>query len=171
MRHVNGVYTQVFKRRHALSGHLLQGRYKAILVDRDTYLLELCRYVELNPVRARMVAAPQDWPWSSYLAHRLHAPTPPWLDCDGLHSHLLGTSVQSSADRQRAARLYAELVASAPGLDLWSQGLRKQIYLGDDAYRSSAQTMSAIAAQHGMSVSRVSRIIRAQEGKEAKGKA
>ena len=58
MRQVNGVYTQAFNRRHAKVGHLPQGRFKAILVDRDAYLLEVCRYVELNPVRAGMVYEP-----------------------------------------------------------------------------------------------------------------
>lgn len=62
MRHVNGVYTQVFNRRHGKVGHLFQGRFKAILVDRDAYLLEVCRYVELNPVRAGMVGEPAAWP-------------------------------------------------------------------------------------------------------------
>jgi putative transposase len=56
MRRLNGVYTQGFNRRYGLSGHVLQGRYKAILVDRDAYLLELSRYVVLNPVRAGLVA-------------------------------------------------------------------------------------------------------------------
>ena len=65
MRHINGVYTQAFNRRHGKVGHLFQGRFKAILVDRDAYLLEVCRYVELNPVRADMVAEPAAWPWSS----------------------------------------------------------------------------------------------------------
>ena len=55
MRHVNGVYTQTYNRRHHKVGHLFQGRFKAILVDRDAYLLEVCRYVDLNPVRARVV--------------------------------------------------------------------------------------------------------------------
>lgn len=61
MRHVNGVYTQDFNRRHGLVGHLFQGRFKAILVDTDAYLAAVCRYVELNPVRAGMVAAASDW--------------------------------------------------------------------------------------------------------------
>ena len=69
MRQLNGVYTQYSNRRHQRSGHLFQGRYKAILVDADSYLLELARYVVLNPVRARMVRKPGAWPWSSYLAH------------------------------------------------------------------------------------------------------
>ncbi len=67
MRHVNGVYTQRFNRRHGLVGHLLQGRFKAILVDRDAYLLALCRYVERNPVAAGIVNAVADWPWSSHV--------------------------------------------------------------------------------------------------------
>ena len=66
MRQLNGVYTQLSNRRHQRVGHLFQGRYKAILVDRDEYLLELGRYVVLNPVRARLVKRVEDWPWSSY---------------------------------------------------------------------------------------------------------
>lgn len=58
MRHINGVYTQRFNRRHGKVGHLFQGRFKAILVDRDAYLLEVCRYVELNRVRAQLVEHP-----------------------------------------------------------------------------------------------------------------
>ena len=54
MRQLNGVYTQSFNRRHNRVGHVFQGRYKAILVQKETYLLELCRYVVLNPVRAKM---------------------------------------------------------------------------------------------------------------------
>src|SRR5574337_400225 len=68
MRQVNGVYTQAYNRRHSKVGHLFQGRFKAVLVDRDAYLLEVCRYVDLNPVRAALVADPADWPWSSYRA-------------------------------------------------------------------------------------------------------
>ena len=55
MRQLNGVYTQRFNRRHARVGHVFQGRYKAIIVQKDSYLLELARYIVLNPVRARMV--------------------------------------------------------------------------------------------------------------------
>ncbi|MDE0945110.1 MAG: transposase [Alphaproteobacteria bacterium] len=68
MRQVNGVYTQAFNRHHGRVGHVLQGRYKAILVERQAYLLELARYVVLNPVRAGMVAEAGHWPWSSYHA-------------------------------------------------------------------------------------------------------
>ena len=68
MRHLNGVYTQRFNRRHGRVGHVFQGRFKAIVVERESYLLELCRYVVLNPVRAAMVKRVERYPWSSYRA-------------------------------------------------------------------------------------------------------
>jgi len=68
MRQLNGVYTQTYNRTHGRVGHVFQGRYKAILVEKENYLLELSRYIELNPVRAGMVQSVSDWPWSSYRA-------------------------------------------------------------------------------------------------------
>jgi REP element-mobilizing transposase RayT len=68
MRQLNGVYTQTINRSRQRVGHVFQGRYKAILVEKDSYLLELARYVVLNPVRAGMVSDAGDWPWSSYPA-------------------------------------------------------------------------------------------------------
>ena len=111
MRHVNGVYTQAFNRRHALVGHLFQGRFKAILVDRDAYLLALCRYVERIPVAAGLVGAAEEWPWSSYCAHVCRVATPPSLDSHGLHGYLLGRPVAGEQDRKRAARRYAALAS------------------------------------------------------------
>ena len=142
MRHLNGVYTQTFNRRHGKVGHLFQGRFKAILVDRDAYLLEVCRYVELNPVRARMVIGPGDWPWSSYRAHVGDAATPPWLDTDGLHGYLLQEPATTAADRRRAARRYAALVAQGRDVALWDEGLRQQIYLGDEAFVDRMQALA-----------------------------
>jgi REP element-mobilizing transposase RayT len=84
MRQLNGVFTQSVNRAHARVGHLFQGRFKAILVARDSYLLELSRYVVLNPVRAGMVAAPGDWPWSSYRAMVGEVPAPGWLETDAV---------------------------------------------------------------------------------------
>jgi putative transposase len=80
MRHLNGVYTQRYNRRHGKVGHLYQGRFKGILVQEDAYLLEVCRYVDLNPVRARMVAHPGEWPWSSYAALTGEVPSAAWHD-------------------------------------------------------------------------------------------
>ena len=62
MRQLNGVYTQRFNQAHRRDGHLFQGRYKAILVQKEAYLLELFRYIVLNPVRAGMVRSAMHWP-------------------------------------------------------------------------------------------------------------
>ncbi len=69
MHGINGGYTGYFNRRHGRVGHLFQGRYKGIIVDKDTYLLELGRYVHLNPLRAKMVERPELYEWSSYPAY------------------------------------------------------------------------------------------------------
>ena len=68
MRQLNGVYTQAFNRRHHRVGHLFQGRFKGILVQKESHFLEVCRYVVLNPVRAKAVKHPRQWAWSSYRA-------------------------------------------------------------------------------------------------------
>ena len=69
-----------------MAGHLFQGRYKAILVQKETHLLELSRYVVLNPMRAGMVDELKDWRWSSYPAIVGLRPCPDWLDSDWLLS-------------------------------------------------------------------------------------
>lgn len=147
MRHVNGVYTQNFNRRHGLVGHLFQGRFKAILVDRDFYLLALCRYVERNAVAAGLVAAPGDWRWSSYRAHVGTDPTPAWLDGDGLRGYVLGREVRTERDRQTAARRYAMLVGEAQAADatFWQDNVQGQIYLGDEAFAERARERASIA--------------------------
>jgi len=68
MRQLNGMYTQSFNCAHGRVGHVFQGRYKSILVEKDAHLLALCRYIVRNPVAAGMVADAADWPWSSYKA-------------------------------------------------------------------------------------------------------
>ena len=111
MRQLNGVYTQASNRRHRRGGHLFQGRYKAILVDEDAYLLEVARYVVLNPLRAGMVSAVEAWPWSSYLAMLGEAPRPEWLTVDAV----LG---QFGKRRATAREKYARFVAEGRGLGL-----------------------------------------------------
>ncbi|HQO82913.1 MAG TPA: transposase [Synergistales bacterium] len=80
MRQLNSVYTQGFNRRHERVGHVLQGRYKSILVERDSHLLELTRYVVLNPVRSGFVRSPEEWPWSSYRAMAVFELAPEFLE-------------------------------------------------------------------------------------------
>jgi REP element-mobilizing transposase RayT len=68
MRQLNGIYTQAYNKRHGRVGHLFQGRFKGILVQKDSHFLEVCRYVVLNSVRAKTTSQPQQYRWSSYQA-------------------------------------------------------------------------------------------------------
>ena len=68
MRQLNGVYTQTFNKRHGRVGHVFQGRFKGILIQKDSHFLEVCRYVVLNPVRTKTISHPRQWKWSSYRA-------------------------------------------------------------------------------------------------------
>jgi hypothetical protein len=79
MRHINGAYTTYFNVKRNRSGHLLQGRYKSILVDMDIYAKELSRYIHLNPIRAKMVEQLKNYQWSSYLEYIGRRKPPPWL--------------------------------------------------------------------------------------------
>jgi REP element-mobilizing transposase RayT len=79
MRHINGAYTTYFNVKRKRSGHLFQGRYKAILVEADEYAAELSRYIHLNPVKAGMVTAPEEYEWSSYRHYIGLTEAPAWL--------------------------------------------------------------------------------------------
>lgn len=79
MRHLNGVYTQIYNKRNQTDGPLFRGRYKSLLVDSDEYLLELVRYIHLNPVEAKLCAHPQEHVWTSHLAYLNAAKRPEWL--------------------------------------------------------------------------------------------
>lgn len=82
MQIISQRYTHWFNKRHDRAGHLFQGRYKAILVDKDAYLLEMIRYIHLNPVRANLVTDPLDYPLSSHAAYTGHVRPPSWLTID-----------------------------------------------------------------------------------------
>jgi REP element-mobilizing transposase RayT len=90
MRQLNGVYTKQINRRHGWVGHLLQGRFQGILVEKDSYLLELARYIVLNPVRAGMVDRAEDWGWSSYRASVGLEASPGFLTTDWVLSSFVG---------------------------------------------------------------------------------
>jgi putative transposase len=126
MRHLNGVYTQATNRRHVRTGHLLQGRYKAILVEKDAHLLELARYIVLNPVRARMARSSKDWPWSSYRATAGLEPPASFLTTEWVLAQFGGT-------RSKAQRSYRRFVSAGRGIRVW-EGLRGQIYFGSDRF-------------------------------------
>jgi len=134
MRQLNGVFTQATNRRHSRTGHLFQGRYKAILVDKDQYLLELARYVVLNPLRAKgMIRSIEDWPWSNYLAFIGDAEVQEWLTPGWVLS-------QFGKNRVLAIENYKRFVLGGVGqeIDVWS-GLNGQIFLGNEDFVSKMQ--------------------------------
>ncbi|MEE8302323.1 MAG: transposase, partial [Candidatus Tectomicrobia bacterium] len=133
MRQLNGIFTQRFNQRHQRVGHIFQGRSKAIVVDRESSLLTLCRYVVLNPVRASMVVEVEAYHWSSYRATAGLSPCPPWLQTDWL----LG---QFDTNRLQAQQRYRAFVQD--GLDYpapWD-ALKGQIFLAPDDYITQIQT-------------------------------
>ena len=132
MRQLNGVYTQASNRRHRRVGHLFQGRFKAILVDSDAYLLELARYVVLNPVRAGMVKKPENWAWSSYRASMGLEPAPAWLAEDGVLAMF-------AKRRSLAQQRYAQFVAEGVNADSPWANLKWQMFLGDEQFVTRMQ--------------------------------
>ena len=147
MRQLNGSYTQFFNRQHRRVGHLFQGRYLAILVEKETYLLELCRYIVLNPVRAKMVEAVLDWPWSSYRSAVGATAPPAWLDVKWQLS-CFGSSMKE------ARRLYIEFVAQGLGRVSPLKEIKNQIYLGSESFVQSVQK----AIEEGEDLSEVPKI-------------
>ena len=144
MRRLNGVYAQAFNRRHGQVGHVMQGRYKSILVDREAYLLELARYIVLNPVRAGMVAAAHEWAWSSFRATAGVVPAEDWLACDCVLNHF--------SDKIPIARTgYQDFVLA--GVDAPSPRiqLRGQIYLGREQFLADMTQQAASHASDGVS--------------------
>lgn len=127
MRQLNGVYTQTFNRQHSRVGHVFQGRYKAILVDKNDYFLELARYIVLNPVRASMVRAAKDWPWSSYRATAGQVEPPAWLQVDGVLAAF-------GKRRAKAIEAYRAFVSEGKGQPSPWNSLKNQMYLGDDKF-------------------------------------
>jgi len=113
MRYLNGVYTQSFNRRHTRSGHIFQGRFKSILVEKESHLFEVSRYVVLNPVRTKMTKHPRQWKWSSYRATAGEIPSPTFLNTDWL----LG---QFDRQRERAFLIYRQFVKDGFGVSLWN---------------------------------------------------
>jgi hypothetical protein len=129
MRQLNDVYTQAFNAAHQRVGHVFQGRYKAIIVEKNSHLLELCRYVVLNPVRAGMVSKAEEWKWNSYTSTAFEAGKPPeYLTTDWI----LG---QFSENRATARQRYRKFVAD--GMVEQDQPWRKlvgQIFMGSEKF-------------------------------------
>ena len=125
MRHLNGVYSQAFNRVHQRVGHVFQGRYRALLVEKERHLLGLIRYVARNPVRAGLRSDPAEWPWSSHRAACGLSKSPPFLTSEWILACF-------GADRPRARDRYRRFVEdeSAPP---WVE-LRGDLYLGVESF-------------------------------------
>ena len=127
MRQLNGVYTQKYNWRHSKTGHIFQGRYKSILVEKENYLLELCRYVVLNPVRANMVEKPEQWKWSSYRATIGIKSVPDYLMVDWI----LGLFGSKKGEAQKRYRQFVRegIHQGSP----WEE-LQGQVLLGEEGF-------------------------------------
>lgn len=128
MRHLNGVYTQMFNRNHNRVGHVFQGRFKSIIVQKENYLLELCRYIVLNPVRTCMVKHPKDWEWSSYSATTGIIEKPRFLKSRW-------TVSQFGDKRDNAVREYAKFVLEGLEMDSPLKLAVKGIFLGGAGFQ------------------------------------
>ncbi len=111
MRHINGAYTTYFNIKRDRSGHLFQGRYKAILVEKDAYAKELSRYIHLNPVRAGIVAKPEAYEWTSFAAYAGVKPSPEWL----VRGFILGYFSPQKKAAQKRYKVFVESILGRPG--------------------------------------------------------
>ena len=134
MHRINSSYSMRFNRRYGLCGSLFEARFKSFLVDQDSYLLQVCRYVDLNPVRAGLVDSAEQWHWSSYRAHIGRDTAPSWLSTAELHAMLSGLECDSLAQTAEAERRYAEWVEAGREVRLWNESLRRGRFLGDAAF-------------------------------------
>jgi hypothetical protein len=112
MHGINHQYAVTFNRRHDTSGHLFQGRYRSVLVQSESHLLELQRYIALNPVRGELCRRPEDWPWSSYAAMFGEVPAPPFFAT----AHALAAFDDGPGDAREQFRSFVEagLSVNAP---------------------------------------------------------
>lgn len=127
MRQLNGVYTQRFNVHHGSRGHLMQGRYKSFLVEKESYLLELSRYIVLNPVRAGIVASPQQWEWSSYRATAGLQAAEVFHQTDWILKAF-------SFSRARARKLYRAFVREGIGKESPLRGARGGFIIGGEGF-------------------------------------
>lgn len=126
MRQLNGLYAQRFNQKHQRVGHLMQGRFQSILVDKENYLLELSRYMVLNPVRAGIVKNPKDYRWSSYQG-TIGGQKIPGLFTDWILS-------QFAKEKRKALKKYQTFVLSGIKETSPLEEVKGQLYLGKDTF-------------------------------------
>jgi len=129
MHGINGGYTGYFNRKYGRSGHLFQGRYKGIIIDKDSYLIPLSRYVHLNPVRAKIVKRPEQYRWSSYPGYIGKGKENGWVE----YSWILS---QFGRGRLRARRKYRGYTEEALKKKVESplRSLHSRVILGGEEF-------------------------------------
>jgi putative transposase len=138
MQALDGEFAARFNRRHRRCGPLFQGRFRAHLVEQESYLLEVTRYIVLNPVRARMVGTAGEWPWSSYRATAGLERAPEWLDTASILDRF------DPSDRSVAMQSYREFVAAGAGQhDSPWEKLRAGLYLGSESFIGFIEELTA----------------------------
>jgi len=152
MQHLNGVFTQYFNRTHGRVGHVFQGRFQAILINGESYLLEVLRYVVLNPVRASIVGVADAWPWSSYRATAGLETAPAWLPADRILAHF-------GAQRELALASYAAFVRNGVASPSPWENIHGQIYLADKHFLEQLRSQ-AFSNPASLEVPRIQRLER-----------
>jgi putative transposase len=154
MQNLSLRYTKWINYTQSRTGHVFQGRYKALLLDADTYLLELVRYIHLNPVRAGMTASPDDYQWSGHRAY-LGKEALPWLTTDWVLSMF-------SSDIQNASKGYASFVSEGIGetrRDDFHSGTCEGRILGDDNFTDKALSKANQRRGHNYGLSDVLSVV------------
>jgi len=131
MKYLNQLYCQFYNWKYRRVGPVLQGRYKSWLVERDEKFLDNCRYIVNNPVEAKMVEHPSDWPWSSFKATRGLERGPDFLKTDFLLSYF-------SSSRKKAQKMYENFILAGIGIESPLMEAKNQIFLGSDSFIAEA---------------------------------
>ncbi len=130
MRHINGVYTQRFNRSHEEEGQLFCGRYKAVLVEDDSHLLEVLRYIHRNPLKVDTVKSFQDYPWSSHRGYLSMAKKYAWL-----HKDYLLTMLSEKKSRQKAAYIDFVSLDEPEEIEKFYSQKKLPSILGSDSFK------------------------------------
>lgn len=129
MQYLNGSYASYFNCRHRRSGHLFEGRFKGHLIEEEGYFLEVSRYIHLNPVRAKMVARPEQYPWSSYRGYQRASRTVEWVRYD----RVLGAFATAPSLARRAYTRFVRAGIEEPPPSPFAGALEGML-LGSDAF-------------------------------------
>jgi len=131
MKYLNQLYSQHFNWKYSRVGSVLQGRYKAWLIEKEEKFLDCCRYIVNNPVEAKLVEHPSEWEWSSFRATRGIDKPPDFLNIDVLLGHF-------NSSRRTARKMYEDFVLAGLGMEPPFQEAKHQIFLGSDSFIAEA---------------------------------